>query len=148
VCHEFTATHGPRFQYSGKTVRGWWDREAIKRTIENIISNAIKYGAPDTPIRTEIDAQDERVILSVHNEGEPIPPEQIECIFQIFERAVAAKETNKKGWGIGLPYVRSVAESHAGSVGVDSSANRGTTFTINLPMDARPFQNAPMLGEK
>ena len=113
-----------------------------------MISNAIKYGAPDTPIRTEIDAQDERVILTVHNEGEPIPPEQVECIFQIFERAVAAKEANKKGWGIGLPYVRSVAESHGGSVGVDSSANRGTTFTINMPIDARPFQDAPTLGGK
>lgn len=148
VCHQFTATHGPRFQYSGKTVRGWWDREAIKRAIENMISNAIKYGAPDTPIRTEIDAQDERVILTVHDEGDSIPPEQIECIFQIFERAVAAKEANKRGWGIGLPYVRSVAESHGGSVGVDSSANRGTTFTINMPIDARPFQDAPTLGGK
>jgi signal transduction histidine kinase len=128
--------------------RGWWDREAIKRAIENLLSNAIKYGAPDTPIRMETESRDERVMLTVHNEGEPIPPEQIECIFQIFERAVAAKEANSKGWGIGLPYVRSVAESHGGSVMVDSAANRGTTFTINMPLDARPYQDAPTLDKK
>jgi signal transduction histidine kinase len=43
------------------------------------------------------------VILTVHNEGEPIPQEQIESIFQVFQRAEAAKKGNKEGWGIGLP---------------------------------------------
>jgi signal transduction histidine kinase len=85
------------------------------------------------------------VIISVHNEGDPIPPDQIETVFQVFHRAKAAKEGNRPGWGIGLPYVRSVAESHGGSIGVDSSAERGTTFGIDLPVDARPFQNAPTL---
>jgi signal transduction histidine kinase len=88
------------------------------------------------------------MLLSVHNEGEPIPLEQIECIFQVFRRAVAAKEGNKEGWGIGLPYVRNVAESHGGSVAVDSAAGRGTTFLIDIPTDSRPFQNAPTLGGK
>jgi signal transduction histidine kinase len=84
----------------------------------------------------------------VHNEGEPIPLEQIECIFQVFRRAVAAREGSKEGWGIGLPYVRNVAESHGGSVAVDSAAGRGTTFLIDVPTDARPFQDAPTLGGK
>ena len=86
-------------------------------------------------------------MLSVHNEGEPIPPDQMESIFQLFVRAEAAKEGNKEGWGIGLPYVRSVAESHGGSVTVDSAAPRGTTFMMDIPRDARPFQDAPILGE-
>jgi signal transduction histidine kinase len=86
------------------------------------------------------------MLLSVHNEGEPIPPEQIECIFQVFRRTVAAKEGNKEGWGIGLPYVRNVAESHGGSVAVDSAINRGTTFTIDIPLDSRAYQDAPTLG--
>ena len=64
----------------------------------------------------------------------------METIFQVFRRAEAAKEGNIEGWGIGLPYVRSVAESHGGSVAVDSAVSRGTTFIIDMPRDARPFQ--------
>jgi signal transduction histidine kinase len=147
-CAQFTATHGPRFQLIGNTVTGWWDREAMRRAIENLVSNAVKYGAPGTPIRIKIDSGDERMLLTVHNEGEPIPPEHTENIFQVFRRAVTAREGNKKGWGIGLPYVRSVAESHGGSVTVDSGIGRGTTFMIDIPMDSRPFQDAPTLEGK
>lgn len=151
VCDQFTVAHGPRFQlveFSENMIRGWWDQEAIKRAIENIIGNAMKYSAPDTPIRIKADSQNERMILAVHNEGEPIPPEQIESIFQVFTRAVAAREGNKEGWGVGLAYVRSVAESHGGSVTVNSAVNRGTTFTIDIPVDARPYQDAPTLSTK
>jgi signal transduction histidine kinase len=146
TCDQYMVTHGPRFEFLGDTAKGWWDREAIKRAIENMVGNALKYGAPGTPVRIKVESHNERVLLHVHNEGEPIPPEQIECIFQVYGRAVAAKEGNKEGWGIGLPYVRNVAESHGGSVGVDSAAGRGTTFILDIPLDARPFQDAPTLG--
>jgi signal transduction histidine kinase len=112
------------------------------------MGNALKYGAPDSPIRVKIDQVDDRVMLSVHNEGEPIPFEQMESIFQVFRRANAAKEGDIEGWGIGLPYVRSVAESHGGSVEVDSAVGRGTTFIIDIPLDPRPLQNALTLGGK
>jgi signal transduction histidine kinase len=148
VCDQFKVNHGSRFQILGHPVRGWWDREAIKRAIENMVGNGLKYGAPDTPIRVKIESENERVFVSVHNEGEPIPPEQIECIFQVFGRAVAAREGKKEGWGIGLPYVRNVAESHGGSVTVDSAAGRGTTFLLDIPADSRPFQDAPTLAGK
>jgi signal transduction histidine kinase len=86
-------------------------------------------------------------MLSVHNEGQPIALDQMESIFDVFVRAEAAKEGNNEGWEIGLPYVRSVAESHGGSVTVDSAAARGTTFMMDIPQDARPFRDAPVLGE-
>jgi signal transduction histidine kinase len=145
ICEQSKAAHGERFQMVGKPVTGWWGQDAIRRALENLVDNAVKYGAPDRPIRIQVASAYERVIITVHNEGDPIPPDQIETVFQVFHRAKAAKEGNRPGWGIGLPYVRSVAESHGGSIGVDSSAERGTTFTIDLPVDARPFQNAPTL---
>lgn len=146
VCEQCIATHGPRFHIAGGSVRGWWGRDPMKRALENLVGNAVKYGAPDTPIRIKIDEAHGRLLLSVHNEGNPIPPEELEDIFQVFRRALAAKEGKKQGWGIGLPYVRGVAESHGGSLGVDSAAKRGTTFLIDIPVDARPYQNAPTLG--
>ena len=147
VCDQLTAKHGSRFQFTGGTAKVWWDRAAIRRAMENMVGNAVKYSTPDTPIRINIALVDGRTMLSVHNEGQPIPPDQRESIFALFVRAEAAKEGNKQGWGIGLPYVRSVAESHGGSVTVDSAAARGTTFMMDIPRDARPFQDAPILGE-
>jgi signal transduction histidine kinase len=145
VCDQARAVHGERFEILGTPVRGWWGEDAIRRALENLVDNAVKYGAPNSPIRVKVDSAYERVIITVHNKGDPIPPEQIEVVFQVFRRAKAAKEGSKQGWGIGLPFVRSVAESHGGSIGVDSSGERGTTFTVDMPIDARPFQNAPTL---
>jgi Histidine kinase-, DNA gyrase B-, and HSP90-like ATPase len=48
------------------------------------------------------------------------------------------------GWGLGLAQVRAVAEAHGGSIGVDSVPERGTTFTIEIPLDARPYQSNPI----
>ena len=146
VCNQFAARHGPRFQLLSHTAKVWWDRRTIQRAVENIMDNAVKYGTPDTPILIRIDSVDDRTILSVHNEGEPLSADEMECVFQVLRRANAAKDENIEGWGIGLPYVRSVAESHGGSIGVDSAVGRGTTFVIDIPRDARLFQNAQTLG--
>jgi signal transduction histidine kinase len=143
---EASGVHGPRFKVRGDPVKGWWDREFIKRALENMIGNAIKYGDENKPIRIQAIEVHERLILTVHNFGEPIPPEEQESIFQIFRRAHSAKEGKKRGWGIGLSFVRGVAESHGGSVGVESTLERGTTFLFDIPIDARPFQNSPTIS--
>lgn len=57
------------------------------------------------------------------------------------------QEGSKHGWGIGLPYDCRVAESHGGSVDVDSGGDRGSTFLIDISVDSRPYQTAPVLGE-
>lgn len=142
----FVALHGARFQVLGDSVRGWWDREALRRVIENLAGNAVKYGNPDKLIRIKIKETHERLLLSVHNEGQPIPLEEQEDIFQIFRRAQLAKEGKKDGWGVGLPFVRGIAEAHGGSIGLDSTIERGTTFIIDIPVDSRPYQDAPAFG--
>ncbi|TWI66192.1 phospho-acceptor domain-containing protein [Pseudoduganella lurida] len=134
------ATHGPRIRVTGDAVTGWWDRPALKRALENLISNAVKYGRPGGPITVHTRSAYERLLLSVHNEGSPIPPLEQESIFQMYCRSQSAQRGVKQGWGVGLPYVRAVAESHGGSINVDSSAERGTTFLIDIPKDGRQFQ--------
>jgi signal transduction histidine kinase len=146
VCEQSRAAHGERFEIVGESMTGWWDRDLISRALENLLENAVKYGACERPIRIQVLAAHGRVILTVHNEGDPIPPENVEIVFQVFRRAEAAKAGDKPGWGIGLPYIRSVAESHGGSIAVDSSTDLGTTFTVDIPLDARPFQNVRTLG--
>ena len=76
-------------------------------------------------------------MLSVHNEGNAIPEEQHDRIFEYLRRE--AGPLSASGWGIGLPFVKAVGESHGGSVSVDSSPELGTTFIIDIPVDCRPF---------
>lgn len=140
-----TAYRG-HLQIFGGSVKGWWDRDAIGRVIDNLVGNAAKYGNTRKPIRISYTEAYGRLILMVHNEGDPIPLEEQACIFQIFRRAQGDREGIVKGWGIGLPFVRGVAESHGGSIVVDSAAGRGTTFTLDIPTDVRPLQDAPAFG--
>jgi signal transduction histidine kinase len=122
---------------------GYWCRASLQRALENLLGNAIKYRAPGTPIQLKVACKQERVQLSVHNEGEAIPSEELESIFQVYRRARGGK-CSKDGWGVGLPYARRVAESHGGSITVTSSAALGTTFQLDIPQDARPFSRAPV----
>lgn len=126
---------------SSGAIVGWWDRAALTRAVENLVSNALKYGRPRGPVTIRATESDERMQLSVHNEGDPIPVEEQECIFLMYRRTDNARR--QQGWGIGLPYVRAVAESHGGSIVLDSHAERGTTLTIDIPLDGRPHGAAP-----
>ncbi len=145
VISNLTLSYGKRFVCRGEPIVGWWSRTDIERAIENMASNAVKYGDATTPITISIQTYHERIAIAVHNMGRPIPAEEQEVIFQPFRRSESARKEKQIGWGIGLPLVRAVAESHGGSIGVDSAGGRGTTFTIDMPLDARPYQNAPTL---
>jgi signal transduction histidine kinase len=73
----------------------------------------------------------------MHNEGHPISPDETESIFKVFTRGRASRQSHQEGWGIGLPFARAVAASHGGSCLVNSSPELGTSFVIELPVDAR-----------
>ncbi|MEZ0393213.1 MAG: sensor histidine kinase [Pseudobdellovibrionaceae bacterium] len=132
-----------RVRIQGEPAKGYWDGEAIRRALENLLNNAIKYGGAEAPITIEVRSREDRLFLSVHNEGSYIPVDEQEGLFQPFRRSEAARTGSTKGWGLGLALVRSVAEGHGGSVIVESSENTGTTFMMDFPMDARPYLEAP-----
>lgn len=123
----------------GDDIHGFWDRAHILRAIENLVSNAFKYGDKDKEVSIRVTEQYGRVMIAVHNYGPHIPKEEQEAIFQVFRRAEAAKKGTRQGWGLGLPLVRAVSEAHSGSVSVDSFKDQGTTFIIDIPKDVRPF---------
>nr|WP_315216531.1 HAMP domain-containing sensor histidine kinase [uncultured Duganella sp.] len=126
---------GP-YQLEGDAPPGHWSRRMLRRALENLLRNAWKYGDPERPVRIAISAAPGRASIAVSNGGEPIPEDRIADVFLMFHRHA---RDGVQGWGLGLPFVRHVAESHGGSVLIDSSAERGTTVTIDLPADARPF---------
>ena len=144
IVSESKSVHGDRFILQGAVpTRGFWDADALLRAIENLTTNAVKYGAQNSPvvIALEQPEQDaEWVRISVHSEGNPIPPSVKATLFSEFSTMKIAK-SGQRGWGIGLMLVRGVAEAHGGTVTVESDSKRGTTFTIEIPRDARAFQN-------
>ncbi len=134
--------YGDRFIVSTRleASSGYWSISGLRRIIENLCSNAVKYGTKNFPVLVTASEVGEKVSISVHNRGEPIPPENIESLFQQFSRSRSAQASGKLGWGIGLTIVKGITESHCGEVSVTSSIQDGTTFTVTLPRDARPCQ--------
>lgn len=132
---------GADVRVDGVAVNGWWSHAALERALENLLNNAQKYGDTGAPIDVHLRVDNERAVISVRNHGEPIPPGEFEAIFQQFVRSKKdAAESTTGSWGLGLPYVRTVAQSHGGSALVFSDADRGTVFVIDVPVDARPYQ--------
>ena len=123
---------------SGEPVEGNWCEPALRRAMENLLNNAVKYSHPGSTIEVDITHCLDRVNWKVTNHGPPIPADQVEALFQLFRRADREKRRGVSGWGIGLPYVRSVAERHAGSIIVVSNDQK-TSFAIDIPVDPRPI---------
>jgi signal transduction histidine kinase len=108
--------------------------------VENLATNAVKYSTPDTAITITIQQSDSKVILSVHNQGNPIALNEQDTLFQQFRRKKSAE--TQVGWGLGLTVVKGITESHSGTVRIESSDEKGTSFIIELPRDARIPENS------
>jgi signal transduction histidine kinase len=116
---------------------GYWNPDALQRLIENLVGNAAKYGSADRPITLSLRDMKTRVLISIHNEGVPIPAQDQKGLFKPFSRTDAAQQGSKKGWGLGLSLVQGIVDAHQGRVWVESRPGTGTTFTADLPKDCR-----------
>ncbi len=114
-------------------VRGEWDPDRLMQVLGNLLSNALRYGAPDTPVRVRVWSAGEAVRLQVHNHGTPIPAEARARLFRPFCRGAQAERASKEGLGLGLYIVREVVRAHGGLLSVESTQEEGTTFSIHLP---------------
>jgi signal transduction histidine kinase len=144
VLEDLRALHGDRFElHAPGATPGHWDGERLKQALHNLLENAIKYGRDGAPISVQVASSEGRLRLSCHNEGEPIPADVLPELFRPFRRAPTAVSAAKPGWGLGLMLVESIAEAHGGSVAVESAPELGTTFTIDVLLDAREFRKSP-----
>jgi signal transduction histidine kinase len=131
--------NGPRFEFINEAAvtRGYWDSDAVQRVVENLASNAIKYGKSNTPVTIRLRGDRTTIELSVHNFGNPIAKADQATLFKAYRRTEAAIRSGEKGWGIGLTLVKAITDAHHGSVEVLSDAENGTTFVVRLPIDSR-----------
>ncbi|WP_199296197.1 sensor histidine kinase KdpD [Trichocoleus sp. FACHB-591] len=132
VVEDLNFTYGNRFVVvSDSGVRTQCSPKEIRRVIENLAINAVKYGAPNTPITLTLQQSETLITLTLHNEGNPIAPEAQSILFQQFRRTVSAED--KTGWGLGLFLAKSIVEAHQGTIEVQSSEGQGTSFIVKLP---------------
>lgn len=109
------------------------DGEELRRLCAILLDNACKYGQQGGQITVTLKGG-ERAVLTVHNTGEPIPPEAQAHLFERFYRADAARSRETGGYGLGLSIAAAIVEGHRGKITVHSAPGEGTAFTVTLPM--------------
>jgi signal transduction histidine kinase len=138
VIEEMTFIHGDRFYLDSKeTLEGHWARDGLRRSLENLMGNAVKYGTPQSMITVCLRRKENDVEIAVHNSGKAISEKDIPFLFQQFRRTTSAKEGGKAGWGLGLTLVKGVVDACQGTITVESSTEGGTRFTLTLPESRR-----------
>jgi signal transduction histidine kinase len=116
-------------------VTGRWDQLATEQIIDNLISNAVRYG-DGKPINVALIADGAGVTLSVADAGAGIPPDDQARIFARFEQAIGTRRKSG-GFGIGLWLVRELTEAMGGTIHVECAESGGSTFTVWLPREMR-----------
>jgi signal transduction histidine kinase len=112
------------------------DREAIARSLLNLVNNAVKYSSTEKYLGIHLYRQDSRVNLEVVDHGIGIPAKEHLKIFEKFYRVGDPLVHNTKGSGLGLSLVRHIIEAHGGGVGVESVPGKGSKFIITLPVQS------------
>lgn len=118
-----------------RPVVGCWDIDRIEQVIENLLTNALKYGK-DRPISLKITGDGVNATIVVRDEGIGIPLEQQRVIFSRFGRAVTPGSYS--GIGLGLFIVQQIVDAHRGTVSVQSTSGNGSVFTVILPLNTQP----------
>lgn len=142
IINDAVTSAGPLIAESGFTVDRKVDQElppvladpaALARALENLISNAVKYGGQDKWIGISAVADPSFVTIEVSDHGEGIPSDEVGHIFEPFYRGSEAKSRQIRGNGLGLSIVKHIVGAHGGTIRVESAQNSGTKFILTLP---------------
>jgi signal transduction histidine kinase len=148
VIDSYRTTHEGRvlrFHADGD-MNGVWDAGRIRQVISNLVGNAIQHGSPLGPIDISVTSMGalsaasgsggSTVVLSVHNDATPIPPDVLPTLFDPLKRYATRDSTAQRtpgSIGLGLYIVREIVQAKGGTVSVTSTAEEGTTFTVRIP---------------
>jgi two-component system phosphate regulon sensor histidine kinase PhoR len=113
-------------------VRG--DRDELVRVAENLIENAIKYGASDKPVEVTVAPRERDAVLTVRDHGAGIAPEHLPRLTERFYRVDAGESRAKGGTGLGLAIVKHILARHRGRLTIESGSGKGATFSAILPL--------------
>lgn len=115
--------------------QGDWDSDRLEQALGNLLANALKYSLAESPVTVHAEGGPEGAVLRIHNQGPPIPAEELPHVFSAWRRGRKAPPEggSAAGLGLGLYITSQIVRGHGGDVEVSSSAPGGTTFTVRLP---------------
>ena len=139
VVDEMSSAHpGRRIRVETRgEARGRWDAARLSPAIGNLIGNAVQHGADGTTVGVDVRGEGGEAVVAIHNRGTVIPPERIDGIFNPMRVRDAPRRPLAGGptgsLGLGLYIAERIVTAHGGRIEVESSEERGTTFTVRLP---------------
>jgi signal transduction histidine kinase len=110
------------------------DASQLRQVMNNLISNAIKYSMPGTTVEVLIEKKENSVIVSVADQGQGIPEEELEKVFRPFHKTSVKSTAGEKSTGLGLTIAKRVVEAHNGEIRVNSQVGKGSVFSFTLPL--------------
>jgi two-component system sensor histidine kinase CiaH len=105
----------------------------LQRLVMILLDNACKYAGHPGVVTVSLSHLQDKICLSVHNTGEPIPPDRLSHVFERFFRVDTARTRQTGGYGLGLAIAQTITVSHRGKLSVESSQDHGTTFSVLFP---------------
>lgn len=109
------------------------DEAQLRRLVMILLDNAVKYAGAGGAVTLDLCRSQEKLKLSVHNTGAPIPPKALPHLFERFYRVDSARGRSEGGYGLGLAIAKSIVDAHHGKISAASGQEAGTTFTVLLP---------------
>ncbi|MDW7645371.1 MAG: ATP-binding protein [Desulfuromonadales bacterium] len=110
------------------------DKDKMAQVLDNLVSNAVKYSPEGGTIRVEGQKLEDRLLVTVEDQGIGMTPAQVERVFEKFYRADAS-DTAIGGLGLGMSIARTIVEMHGGKIWVESEAGRGTKVSFTIPLE-------------
>jgi PAS domain S-box-containing protein len=123
-----------RVDLEGEVPEVWGDRDRLLQVFENLIGNAIKFTDAGGCITVAATAGDPEIVFRVEDTGRGIAAEHLPLVFDRFWQAT---KIGRQGAGLGLPITKGIVEAHGGRIWVESTPDRGTTFSFTIPKAAR-----------
>ena len=125
------------FQGDAKLAPLLIDRGKIEQVLNNLIGNAVKYSHTDTRVAIQIARTGDLVTVSVADQGQGIPEEDLPKLFKAFGRTSVQATAGEQSTGLGLAIARKIVEGHGGKMSVHSRVGEGSTFSFTLPVQAK-----------
>lgn len=119
------------------------DRGKVQQVVQNLVDNAVKYSHSGTTVTVDAAVADDHLVLTVTDEGQGIPADELAELFQPFATTSVRTTGGERSTGLGLAIVRRLVEAHAGSVEVDSTVGVGSAFRVRLPLEGPDRGDAP-----
>ena len=109
------------------------NQDSVTQVIYNLVDNAVKFCPSGGTVGLSIREGGSKAIISVFNDGDTIPPEELPLVFDRFHKLDKSRSLNRDGWGLGLYIVKTIVCSHGENISVTSRDGR-TAFTFTMPL--------------